>query len=334
MNHPLFKRMSVVIVLLIIAELFLTIPKLFAAAPPAIVIASNSVRAYHYVLETEPNEDILIILRFDLTADGVTGDGDWDDYTSAGAIVRLEDASSNLLASGHPLRIGQGLVGFYFASGVAPFSFNDSLFVSLVGNPITFSPQGGVSSSVSWTASVSASSTEESLEEDLLGMMSDFESELNDFITGDLLTSTGLINISTGRTIALEAFNLMETAAPDAFAVSQALINLEFNPPADQLQGSIDTGVSTIVNESLSGLSEAFGIAEPFVGFAIAVVFSAILGMIVSQTSEKLHFGILGFATGMVWWMVVGMVAVPLVVLMTAGLFIMSGIWLAGRLPQ
>ncbi|KKK56495.1 hypothetical protein LCGC14_3063950, partial [marine sediment metagenome] len=231
-------------------------------------------------------EDINAFFQ-DLTVpDRDTGDGDWDDFTSSGAIVRLEDSSSNLLASGHPFRIGQGLSGFYFASGVAPFNFSDSLFVSLVGNPITFNPQGGVSSSVSWTASISASSTEESLESDLLDMMSDFESELNDFIIGDLLTSTGLINISTGRTVALEAFNLMETAAPNAFAVSQALISLDFDPPPGQLQGEIDTGVSQIVNDSVAGLSEAFGIAEPFIGFAIAIVFSAILGMIVSQTSE------------------------------------------------
>ncbi|KKK81270.1 hypothetical protein LCGC14_2815210, partial [marine sediment metagenome] len=60
MNSPLFKKLIAVILLLILAQLFLTVAKIYAAAPPALVIASNSVRAYRYVLETEPNEDILI----------------------------------------------------------------------------------------------------------------------------------------------------------------------------------------------------------------------------------------------------------------------------------
>ncbi len=142
MQHHLFKKLAVVIALLILAELLLTVPKLFAAAPPGIIIAPNSVRGYHFVLQESPTEDILIILRFDLVADGVAGDGDWDDFTSVDAILRLEDSSGNLLTSSHPLRIGQGLAGFYFASTTL-FSFEDNLFVAIRGNPITFNPVGG-----------------------------------------------------------------------------------------------------------------------------------------------------------------------------------------------
>ena len=319
-------RLSLISLLVIVS--FFTYEETVFAIPSPNIVIEDDVFGYHFILRNE--EDFLLIIRFDLVSDGVLGDGDWDDFTSIDAIVRLEDNLGNLLAGTHTLRVGQGFVGFYFDAGEAPFSFDDELFIEIVGNPGTFT-SGSSSSALEWKDGSSILETREVLEDDLILMVSDMESEFNDYTPGDLI-ETNLINL-TGRDLVREAFPLIDVVAPNAFTVSQTVNNLEgFDPPTDKLQAA--NAASPLIDDALQVLSDTWGIAKSWIGFGIALIFSFLLALVSGKAADRMNYGLIAAIGSLTFWGMMGIVSTTFVLLMGGMFFIVAAMWLTSKIPQ
>lgn len=326
----------------------------FAGAPPMEI---DEAFAYRHVLGEL--EDVLILARYDLPIDGVDGSpdpplftpDDWDDLwdadndsavkpdaddrylTPADVLARLETAAGGLLAATHPLSLGQGVVGMYFEEGSLPFTWGDSLFLVLVGNPSTVDGVESGSLAIDWRDTANQDITAEELADSILSLMNDLEQEFEDYEPGDLLTA-GFIN-ADGRTLLQGAFPLIDRAAPTAFTISEQIIPIDdFDPGSDQLQAQIDATASNDIANALEGVSGLFELSADFFGITLAFMLAVPLALIVSRISGRGSYGIFAFTGGLIWASMSSFMPVIFLLLVAGIFFAIGGIWLATKLPM
>ncbi len=326
-----------------------------SADPPPFTIESN-VFAYQHILGDQ--DDVLILGRYDLGIDGSDDSpdpplftpNDWDDLWDADndaaakpdsddrylnpvdALFRVEDITGALLAGTHPVRLGDGVVGFYFPDGSVPFVFGDTIFLELQGNPSTVGI--GAADSVEIDIRVTADHDETSLElaEDILQLITDIENEFDDFSPGELLT-IGFINID-GRTLLQEAFPLIDQVAPTAFTLSDQVIPVDdFTPGSDQLQDVVDATLDSGIAAALQGAADIFDLSADFFGLILALVLAVPMGALITKASDKSAYGIFSIMLFMTWMSLVSFVPVIFILIAAALFFAIGGMWLATRIP-
>ncbi len=356
-------KISIALILALIVGI-LSVSAIQADAPPIVV---DEAFAYRHITEDISGinkEDVLILVRYHLIADGTdmedTGDpplftpADWDDLwdedndgaarpdilgvgdrylTPVDVILRLETAAGGLLLTTNPPRLGQSIAAFYLEEGTLPFVWNDALNLVLIGNPSTIGASGTESGSkpLDWRDTASQTITAEELANSLIGLMTNLELEHIDYEPGDLLNA-GEINL-VGRNLLLEAFPLMDAVAPAAFTFSIETLGEDFDPGIDQLQALIDASNGPTIPDALTNFADVFNTSALFLGIVVAFLLAVPVGYIGMKASGKGSYGLFAI-TGMLMWATVSSVMPVVLLLIIASIFFVAGaVWVAKHAP-
>ena len=197
---------------------------------------------YQHVLE---DDDFLVMMRYDLGADGAAGGGDWDDFTGNDAFLDLDTETGTTVQTTQPPDIGPGLVAFYLdAADFAATSIDltvspgpeDEPTARLYSSPTTFTPnqsEGPFTITSDTGANIDASRA--ALGARVLDLVNSIEREnLEDatddpfhFDPAELVSAGGLLT-AVGDDFAIAAFAPLPLIVPNIFENSTSVLGEDF----------------------------------------------------------------------------------------------------------
>ncbi len=195
---------------------------------------------YRHVLEID---DLLVITRYELPADGVAGGSDWDDYTPNDAFIDLDSESGVLVQITQPPSIGPGLVGHYLNATeltASAIDFDDPLedepTVFLYSSPILFTPNVSEGpATITSDTGANITNTRANLEARIVELVQSIETENPEatggtnpfaFVPRELVENERLTD--SGDDFAINAFSSLPLIIPGAFENSSSLLGDSF----------------------------------------------------------------------------------------------------------
>ena len=233
----------------------------------------------------------------------VTYRSGWSAYRAGDVFVRMIH-SSTIVAERKAARLGYGLIGIYLtADDIDTYSLTSSwsavdIGLRIIASPLLWSSPASIAVPINtWNSTSSMAATKLVLEDRLRVYLGQIEEDNDDLSPGDYVQIDYITD--AGTTISREAFSMIQSSIPEAFASSR--INpfpTAITTPSKSMVTAVETAAAG------TNVFTAMEDVNPSAGLYVTLLGSLILAAVVYVATKSPYLGpMTWFATMMGGWL-------------------------------